>query len=494
MSEDGQQSNSLEHSSEGAQFVKVPTTPTSPQADVIFGSVHHRRVATDPLKPKPQLPPPPQHTRATTESPQRTRFPPQHQVLRKPAPRAQIPISVVQDTDIPEEAPPLRAFMPSTISTGVENMTGIGANEKFAQRPPHVEPSSQEASRLSVESPENRQLFSPSTSDRKNAVPSGSSLPSSPLKDSPSPPDSFNGTTGDVPVLPPLLGIGAFRDSAFSISSDASREVPIKWTGPFKEEVKSEQRRKSRRPPNVADFPGGWQPSPIREKAEDEARGNGTPPAQENKTPIYEMLSRIESPEVVKPDSSLRRSEMGVVGMTPIQPPPLSAPLRPGGGAGWVLIDVENGGSSSRIPNHGVPYPSSTELLGGPRGNEPQTDAPVEQPSDTAKAILIMDAMNTKHKKSQSSSISKTAKEGGGSGVRRFFSLSRKNSVSELAHPLFPMLPSIETDLPGRGRSLREARPRRSHRILRWDDQTWGIDYDDFERLRHREERTSGAV
>jgi hypothetical protein len=49
-----------------------------------------------------------------------------------------------------------------------------------------------------------------------------------------------------------------------------------------------------------------------------------------------------------------------------------------------------------------------------------------------AKAIVIIDAMDSKHKKSQSTSNPKDSREGS-SGVRRFFSLSKKNSVREFS-------------------------------------------------------------
>jgi hypothetical protein len=52
--------------------------------------------------------------------------------------------------------------------------------------------------------------------------------------------------------------------------------------------------------------------------------------------------------------------------------------------------------------------------------------------SAAAKAIVIIDAMDSKHEKSRSASNPKDSREGS-SGVKRFFSLNRKNSVGELS-------------------------------------------------------------
>ncbi|KAJ3516791.1 hypothetical protein NLJ89_g910 [Agrocybe chaxingu] len=430
----------------------------------------HRRLATEPLPPISHSPNP-QHTRAVTDSPQRPNFPAQPHVLRKPAPRAQIPVSVVQDSDLPEQQqqPLIRAPMPSTISTGVENMTGVGSGggrtpDVFYDTPPfsansqtHFPPTVPvpTSPRPVRDVPTDVQRTLRPVSDRAKTPPLliSRSPPPSPPRGSFSPHNSKPSTPiAESGPSPPLLGGGAFRDSAFSSSSGATVEIPIQWTGPLKEEFKFDQekppRLKSSRLSSTPMFPGGWQPTPIAEKAEDETDIPAPPPQQtQQATPIYELDSRIESPAITQPDMALRKSEAALVDIiqsTSSPPPPVPAmppterkdtSASTPGGQGWVLVNVDSNAASGiaqQTATNSEPQATSSPegpIPGSPKPNgvaKPSTPVP-EQASPAAKAIVIVDAMESKHKKSQSASASKN-KEEGSSGLKRFFSLSRKNS------------------------------------------------------------------
>ena len=423
----------------------APETPFSPSPQS-----HHRKLATDP-PPSVLHSPSFQHTRAATDNPLPSRFTSsQPHVLRKPAPRAQVPVSVIQDTDAAEDTLPLRTHMPSTISAGVANMTGIGTspNILYTASPFEAGGSNEKASSTPI-------LLAPSKGDstghgRPPLNPVSDRVKTSPLVTAapalPFPQKAALTETGvskeHTPHSPPLLGIGTFRDSAFSTQSELSYEIPIKWTGPVKEELNTKSERSKPKPNRLSGspmFPGGWQPTPIEEKGEDELGQRRTSNREPQTTPIHEIGSRVQSPDIVKPDISLRKSEAALVRV--IQdtspPPSLPSPEPPnaamGGGQGWVLVNVEN--SNNLSPSAGsegpprdvtgmrLPQPSSSS------GPGPCSTPPMEN-SPAAKAIVIIDAMDSKHKKTQSTSNPKDSREGS-SGVRRFFSLNKKNSVRE---------------------------------------------------------------
>ncbi|RXW13987.1 hypothetical protein EST38_g11867 [Candolleomyces aberdarensis] len=285
------------------------------------------------------------------------------------------------------------------------------------------------------------------------------------------PPSSYSppATPHRNTLTPPLLSPGTFRDSALSSQSDVSQDIPIKWTGAGREDgaMLSKPGHSSVGTPK---FPGGWQATPIDEIEEHEATIIPQPEPKV-RTPIYETMSRVEAPEIVQPNVALRKSEAVVFGMisatSPSPPPmpssPLSAPPRSPvilqedrvpsrksdkssrndssgqGGQGWVLVNVE-GTANSRLPIAEAHLGSSSKST--PAGEASNgainqltpsmsnTPNPPEQPSHAAKAIVIVDALESKHKKSKSASATKETGEG--SGVRRFFSLNRKNSVREL--------------------------------------------------------------
>ena len=465
--------------SEHSLLQAYPLTKAVPSSGSDFNpNSSHRRLATDPAPIIPHSPNVAHHPRAATESPQRSNFLSQPQVLRKPAPRAQVPVSVIQDSDIPDEQHPgLRAQIPSTISSGVENMTGIGSGHSpnvFYSTSPYdmnsplpipiqIANNHVPTNPIGLGSPPQRQP----PSDRANSPPLivSTSPPSPPRSSTESKP---NTPVTDANTSAPLLGVGTFRDSSMSSQSELSCEIPIKWTGPLsKDEFRAEQdtpRVKPNRLSSSPMFPGGWQPTPISEKAEDETRfGRSSIEEQdESTTPIHEFDSRIMSPEIIQPDVALRKSEAALVGMIQAtsSPPPPSPPAPPisqatarnestasPGGQGWVMVNVEGSGSNSS-PQSPIPTPqpvkaeslshqaTDASVVGSPLTKAPSTPRsnkiPIvfPEPSPAAKAIVIIDALESNDKKKRSASNPRDAE---GSSVRRFFSLNRKNSVSESA-------------------------------------------------------------
>ncbi|KAH7924853.1 hypothetical protein BV22DRAFT_1129453 [Leucogyrophana mollusca] len=290
----------------------------------------HRRVATAPVQqiPQPypygQVSPSPYHTRATSES----RPPPiitnpsfspprgiPSTMLRKPAPRAQVPVSVDLDAQEEEDPDQFRTSLPSAVPSSAENMTGIGtlargrfgSNLIYTATPGHLEEHVDEhvdEDAFRTSSPERADRVtstrsrSPSPSRRVNALRpvstrsktppllSSHTPPRDPRTSSP-PPAGSGSRTSQTPVLPfntehpPLLSPGMFgvRDSAFSsnsVATEGSCEVPIKWTGLGRlegveniEEVSEEQtdEQGQRTSPGPL-LPGGWAMTPEDERSE----------------------------------------------------------------------------------------------------------------------------------------------------------------------------------------------------------------------------------
>lgn len=466
-------------------FLEVPqgSIRSSPPTAESFGDTSlesgaplmHRRLATEPAPVIPHSPPV-QHPRAVTES-QRRLVPHQPQLLRKPAPRAQVPVSVIQDPDVPDDvvSPILRVNLPSTISTGVENMTGVGTSPDMFYPPSPFEnnerggpPMPSPRARMSSMG-HNRTPVRPAFDRTKTPPVLNSSAPPTPQKGTSSPPNSSRRTTPSkdqaewIPKLPPLLGLDAFRDSGMTVSSDFSREIPIKWSGPLKEEFQLHDEQpasKRNRASSTPQFPGGWRPTPVSEKSQ-----NSFLTAVEDKkvtTPIHELNSRVESPELVRPEMLLHKSEAALVGIiaatSPIHPvpsghssqrkaPPGTVPAP--GGQGWVMVNVESSGNVNAMPvaptagETPAPPQSAESGMGGLVARTPSVKASSHSsgasrptpltldsgPSPAAKAIVIIDAMEAKHK-TRSMGVAKEMKAGG-SGLKRFFSLNRKNSVRE---------------------------------------------------------------
>ncbi|TFK40994.1 hypothetical protein BDQ12DRAFT_646659 [Crucibulum laeve] len=486
----------LDSSPDFKRKVLSPDASGYPMQPAPYPSSSHRRLVTDPIALTATSP---LHPRAATDdgayrlqnahdgAPRSPTSPIGNgsHLLRKPAPRAQVPVSVVQEDAQEQEG--FRTHLPSTISSGVENMTGIGAHspDVFYSTSPYEIVNSGKQSSI--------QPALISVSPRAHTTAPGSPLrpvseraktPPLLVSNSPrpsprrTPPTERSPDLVSEPIIekereattgsPPLLGAGAFRDSAFSSNSDMSTEIPIKWTGIAKtlteQELKPEQEQELRskmphstRMSSTPMLPGGWQPTPIEEKTEEEASPDESAARQKEDvhTPVHEVGSRVESPDFREPDVSLRKSEAALVGMitsTSTPPSTQGIPQRPvgprkesqtsvGGGQGWVLVNVEGPTSPSPTAGPGVqnttlgtpvisksPEPISPAVVKGgdlrtTMSNEASTSSPA------AKAIVIIDAMEAKDKRTNSR---KDPTDGSVKGVRRFFSLSRKNSKKTL--------------------------------------------------------------
>jgi len=198
-------------------------------------------------------------------------------------------------------------------------------------------------------------------------------------------------------------------------------------------------------------FPGGWQTTPIDRKVEEEtgfstsmSEGKGTA-----SIPIHENDCHIEAPEIILPDMSLRKSEAALIGMitsTSHTSPPISQDEKPrkasqnslsSGGQGWVLVNVEGSNAvrsdeSASTSNPTTPRPHEPKRPNSPLSTSvsasqtPKSSVP-EQPSPAAKAIVIIDAMDSKKKK-RSTTDSKESNEGSSTSFKQFFFLNKKNS------------------------------------------------------------------
>ncbi|KAJ7462686.1 hypothetical protein B0H11DRAFT_2053825 [Mycena galericulata] len=418
-------------------------SPLSPQSQQSF----HRRLVSEPSVSPPVNQ---SHVRAATDSPGGSPFrQSQSNVLRKAAPRAQVPVSV-HDTDPPvHDGEPLRANLPSIVSDSAENLSGVGASGRtpdvfyssspFGHGDPHetsvplILPIDDSAVKSRSPTPPTGEGGSPRSPPGSNS-PSSSSSPhpttTPPLDRGPEEPISVysNSTT---PGTPPLLSPTAFRDSVFSTTTttDSTYDVPIpiKWTGTERDSQVDADTRDSLGP----SFPGGWQPTPIEEKPEDIGGfGDADSVLEQNHTPtpgVQDVTQRVASPDVQSADLALRKSEAGLVGLIAA-----SENRDASEGKGWVVVDVEGqgGGKEEDLPIVSSPEPQSpsspaVQPKSTKDSSQSSSGTPVQSPvSHAAKAIAIVDAIEAKNK---SGSKAKSPTTDSPSGIKKFFS-SRKNS------------------------------------------------------------------
>jgi hypothetical protein len=304
-------------------------------------------------------------------------------VLRKPAPRAQVPVSVNFDGPEMEPSPDqehFRAVLPSVVSSDAENMTGVGAVARggvVTTHTPGILYTAPEQDYMSVglppspggpmgaamipSSPVRRSPARPVSTRSKTPPPlttlSRPSSPASPRDLSPpsAKPQANQPTFGQMST-PPLLGAGVFagdviRDSALSSitsGTDTSQEIPIKWTGGFDPEATSlvgkvgvPEGSKLKHMSIEPQLPGAWSTSPDEEKTEaattvgiavdiitepdaDSATGQ-TRNLTQGRTPesLHDVDARVASPELVSnTDDGMRHSEAGLIGMMGPMPPP----------------------------------------------------------------------------------------------------------------------------------------------------------------------------
>ncbi|KAH9064162.1 hypothetical protein EDB87DRAFT_1765767 [Lactarius vividus] len=414
-------------------------------------------------------------------------------VMRKPAPRAQLPVSVAQSTvsndNIPDPETPtqraeeLRMELQSSVGSAVD-MTGIGTH-KFGHGP-QGEPDESVYQRMPSRLYGN--FHFPGTSapvvkapqtggPLRGAQPFGGAtrrLDAQPTtreanphsRSRPSPQKSASQQSGTP--TPPLLGPGAFRDSAISSNTSQTVDVPIAWTGVGKENGHSGSGPRSRDPKENA-LPGGWISARIKESNvpgdpnESHRHKHAMPPLSQPE----EQEVKAATPELVYP--KLRPAKSGKATLVTEPPRPelhgaraadrLPAPA-PGmrdhnpakvPAEGWVLVNVGHPGvpgapppqvtnpllqhglqrkrsfppmSSQRPPPTHSPYstgsrgvPAGLTVGGHKKGHSTYNPSSM---SPAAKAIVVFDAIEAKRKAATGDTSQ--------SGFRKFFSLTRPDS------------------------------------------------------------------
>ncbi|KAF4572753.1 hypothetical protein EYR40_004165 [Pleurotus pulmonarius] len=394
-------------------------------------------------------------------------------ISRKPAPRAQVPVSALYDT---EPQPPQREFfrtnLPSTISNGTPDMTGIGSRggtpELYQPGTAWSDDTSSHGSPRAIttatESPPPSQGHSrPPRSKTPPALVSDghSSHPSAPVTTHVIQPSDSTPRATQTISTGALLSPGVFRDSAVSSAETSFDAIPIKWVGST---IQPQGQMLSPavqvdRVSSGPNFPGGWKPSPVEEKDEEEAVtpthtfGQHNDPSPERV--LQEVKSRVESPEYKLGDHRSRKSEAGVVGLIADPALPQSPPVprldkgkgkeisnhaSSSSGQGWVLVNVDKDAHPQSPPPHRVPnslhrtsesrsqtslqYQSAPESPGSRGMSDFPRHSEQSPPPAPAQAIAALDAV-------EASSKSKYGEESS-SAVRRLFSLTRRNSVSSL--------------------------------------------------------------
>lgn len=444
------------------------------------GHSQNRRVATE-SNTSPQYGQASQHTRSPTDISALHPLPPggASNLLRKPAPRAQVPVSVHEAESDNRVDSGHRVHLPSVISDNTDNMTGVGSigytQDVFYSTPPfgaYDKPGRPRVPTTSAPVDAPPRLISPNR-PRNSLLPVSSRTKTPPLLVSnipspsahPQPPlgQVHAGTSqqiqGDVPSsgrsseVHNLLGPGVFRDTAFSSSTEASYDIPIKWVGASREppQIYDQSRQPKPAPGQRASsspvLPGGWRPSPVKERVEEEPEQGDLVQEEGPTTPVHEVGSRVKTPEVNQPSEiGLRKSETALVGMMgPAFPPSSTTPkmtwspndkgkmkdTAPNpGGQGWVLVNVEGKASPTADMETTLSSPSSPT---SPTFRDLSTSSQLRQPRDeqasmspAAKAIVIVDAVEAKNKKN-----------GTHSTPRRFLSLRRKKSVRSSESPPF---------------------------------------------------------
>ena len=449
------------------------------------------------------------HTRAATEhsivARSTVQGPISHKsvVVRKPAPRAKLPVSVAhsssndnaRDSVTPNaQVEGLRMELESTVGSA-EDMTGIGTQKygrggepdrsRYQQPPfgsysmaPGVAPpyfSSMSASVMKAsqpgESPQGAQPFERTT--RRTEIPSHKqeTIPTpvlppprhSPVKATPQP-----GTP-----IPPLLSPGAFRDSSLSSNTGQTVDLPNTWTGLGRENGHSGS---STRGPDAKEnvLPSGWVPGLAGNKEftapgdhADKSNAHRHKSSSPYRLTPEEQEVKVSMPELVHPKHRLPRAgEATIVPEAPRAdthrtvgvdrvPPPMKSTLdkngndqRKGPAEGWVLVSVGQPGTTSAPqaskpssqPNLKKkksfppmasqktslsPSPSSIASRATPAGSpagsgHKKASSIPSSMSPTAKAIVIIDAMEAKRKA--------TGGDSSQSAFRKFFSLSRPDS------------------------------------------------------------------
>lgn len=368
------------------------TVPHSPDM------VAHRRLATEPAQGSPL--PTPFHMRSASDSPRRqpVSIPPSPVRVAHPLPEQMVD----SPSDLFHSDPSAVPASPPYATPDIFYATSPLGNPALQAAQPVA---------LAVLNPSESPASSPSTRPQvfegRNVSSGESTGPETPNE---------------------LLGPTAFRDSAFSSATDLSTDIPIKWTGTGVELRPGARPHDSMGPL----LPGGWQPTPIEEKAEI----NEIDLRLEHDTSLENPLQNVterQNPGLNQADPTVRKSEAALVEMAPEQPHADQMPLSPASeqGKGWVVVDVEGQepsndkivSSPSNISENPPLSPVNPSDVSSPLSGTPGAASPNVSMSPAAKAIVIIDAVDAKKKSKSSDSFPKP---------KRWFSLSRKDKVSAL--------------------------------------------------------------
>jgi hypothetical protein len=331
-------------------------------------------------------------------------------VVRKPAPRAQLPVSVAHSTasneNIPDAVTPtqrtthaeeLRMELQSSVGSAVD-MTGVGTHKYGRSGEPdatiHQRMPSRLYGNLHFPGTSTPALKVPQTGvPPRGAQPLGGAtgrLDAQPATREANPasipsrsrPSRRKSTSQSGTPTPPLLSPEAFRNSANSSNSSQTVDVPIAWTGAGKDTGHSRSRS---RDPKDSVLPGGWVSASTGIK-ESKAPGDHLNPNESHRhkhtmaSPPQpeEQEVKAGTPEVVHPKVRPARSGKATIVTEapraeshgtkatdrlppPVKPTPGKRDHNPAKAPaeGWVLVNV----AQPVIPSAPqAPYPSQHTL------------------------------------------------------------------------------------------------------------------------------------
>ncbi|KAI6132707.1 hypothetical protein EV401DRAFT_214988 [Pisolithus croceorrhizus] len=401
--------------------------------------------------------------------------------IRKPAPRAQVPVSVDLDAHDEDEHLRYRTSLASVVPSSCENMTGVGTLHRSRLNPNLSPADTSGTTRASDDDDETIHLHQESSQSdaslrrRMNAARPQPTRSKTPPPFTPHARDPRASTSDTVGVLQaqehvitgenaPLLSPGMFRvrDSAFSANSvgtSGSCEVPIKWSGLSRPEgigdieEEPDQYHEDSGPQHVSPpptLPGAWAlPSDEGRSANGEAfHPEKATVRQRRRSPdrsVHDVDARVTSPEVIHEDA-VRKSEAGLVGVIsaqPLQPVPVPSPVSmpskeslgrtKRGSSGPPASPTKTGsrsGSTDRwvlvnlegkdhMGHMSSPLASPTIPQATDRSRKPSANVASKQPGSSPAKAAVVGTTDSKGTKDK------------GSGLRRLLSLSLPGKGAE---------------------------------------------------------------
>ncbi|KAI6136758.1 hypothetical protein F5141DRAFT_1229326 [Pisolithus sp. B1] len=392
--------------------------------------------------------------------------------IRKPAPRAQVPVSVDLDAHDEDEHLRYRTSLASVVPSSCENMTGVGTLHRSRLNPNLSPADASGTTRASDDDDETIHLHQEnSQSDaslrrRMNPARPQSTRSKTPPPFTPharDPRASTSDTAGMSQVQDhvitgenaPLLSPGMFRirDSAFSANSvGTSGSLGLRALEILKK--KPDQYHEDSGPQHVSPpptLPGAWALSSDEEQSAD---GEVFHPEkatvrQRRRSPdrsVHDVDARVTSPEVIHGDA-VRKSEAGLVGVVsaqPLQPVPIPSPVsmpskeslgrtkrgsggppasptktgsRSGSTDRWVLVNLEG---KDHMGHMSSPLASPTIPQATDRSRKPSANVASKQRGSSPAKVAVVGTTDSKSTKDK------------GSGLRRLLSFSLPGKGAEL--------------------------------------------------------------